>query len=130
MSAQQAYFENYEYIATNSFSLVFTSITILYITRKPDVKRVLSWFVNLLIVMAFGYVSRITFQAFNIYYFDRLAVEDDNIKNVTIWLPFTFGWGTALVPIGFTCFAFRYFEVTSLSQVAVNHSSNHKEISD
>jgi hypothetical protein len=76
MSAQQASFENYEYIATNSVSLVATSVTVFYITRKPDVKRVLSWFVDLLIIMAFGYASRIIFQAFNIYYFDRLEVEN------------------------------------------------------
>jgi TRAP-type C4-dicarboxylate transport system permease small subunit len=80
---------------------------------------VLDWFVNLLIVMAFGYISRITFQALNINYFAKKS-------NLSIWILFPFGWGTALVPIGFTCFVFRYYESTSLSQFPANRGSNNK----
>jgi hypothetical protein len=38
MSAQDARLEQYEYIVTNTVSLVATTITIWYISKKPAVK--------------------------------------------------------------------------------------------
>ena len=66
---------------------------------------------QLLIVMAFGYASRVTFQALNIKYWTEISAE----TNTYIWIVFPFAVGTVLVPIGFTLFAFRYFEATSLN---------------
>ena len=69
MSAQQAKYENIEYIVTNSVSLLATTTTVFYICRNPEVKKVLLWFIELLTIMSFGYASRITFQALNLKYF-------------------------------------------------------------
>ena len=127
MSAQQAKYENIEYIVTNSVSLLATTTTVFYICRNPEVKKVLLWFIELLTIMAFGYASRITFQALNLKYFQS---ENNDSETITqIWIVFPFAWGTALVPIGFSLFAFRYFEVTSLNQVTVNQRSNQFQIS-
>ena len=60
--------------------------------------------------MAFGHLARLIFQVINIWYF-----KDSSL--LTIWLIFPFACLTALTPIGFTMFAFRYYEVTSTTLI-------------
>lgn len=72
--------------------------------------------------MACGYFARIMFQVLNLIYFAHPK------SYVTIWLPFPFAALTCLPPIGFTMFAFRYFEVTTVTQISIESGTNQKQV--
>lgn len=67
-------------------------------------------------MLVVGHASRVLWQCFNLK-----VTEGDSDISKFIWLSLPFGILTCLMPIGFTFFAFKYYEVTSLTLMLIRN---------